>query len=307
MEKIVHKPKLSRLYQTVLNHMTILEGVRIGEEEFLEDLRIMNLLKDSSRVHNYDDVQVQAFIVGIPSDNNPEEIANQSYMCYAAHFIDDYFDRPDLDPYPEKLAMYRHDIKGLLDSMGNVGKIGHIMAQRVKHPEGVYKALKRMAYGGLIQLARNPEDQAIFLAEYKKVGLEGVSDAIKEEVLKIRDIPYWTTNKFLGEFFFAAEPALDYTLAELWNLAIGPAGYLHDNCEEEQTGELNFFGEENPTIDELVEMIHIASKNIRDYENGRASQRLEQVRFLRKAFEPVFPVKIFEAYQRLEEQLCAMQ
>lgn len=296
------RSKLLKLYPSVKSNKRILDGVKKGEEDFLNWLG-NGFSHDTSQVHDYGDVQVQAFILAIPSKDDLERIVTKTFLCYASHFIDDHFDRPDLDPYPEKLAKHRHDIKGLFDSMGKIGELGHLMAQRTNHPEAVYKGHQRMVYGGLVQLARNKEEQDMYLSEYKQLGLKDVSDDVRQDITKIRDVAYWITNKFCGEFFFAAEVMYNSTLVELWNLIIRPAGYLHDNIEEREKGELNFFGKPEPSVDEMVEMIDIAVKHINNYEDERASQRLQQIQFLRRAFEPVLPKEVQDAYARLEKQL----
>ena len=38
-----------------------------------------------------------------------------------------------------------------LTNMGPVGQVGFAMANRVPHPEAIYKTLHRMLYGGLVQ------------------------------------------------------------------------------------------------------------------------------------------------------------
>ncbi len=297
--------KLSKAYESVEGHLNILKGVKRGELYFFDEIR-KNGLSDHphiSQVHSYDDVEVQAFILGIPSKDVLEEIAIKSFLTYGAHLIDDFFDRPDLDPFPEKMDKYRGNIKTLLDNIGSIGRFGHAMAEKTDNPDGVYKGLHRMLYGGLIQLTSNEEEQRKYLEEHKQIGLEGVDVNVKLELNGVGTVPYWMTTKTVQEFILAAEPQLDLTMCELWNFAYAPALYLHDSQEEEVKGELGFLGQEKPTVPEMVEMIDIASRNIRSYENERAPLKLQQLRFLRQAFDSVFPEEIRRAYDDLDKNL----
>lgn len=296
--------KLGQDYSTIKDQNIIAAGIKKGRADYVRTLSNLCLsTENTSKVHSYDDVESQAFIIAIPSDNNIDEIALKTFGTYGAHFMDDHFDRPDLDPSPEKMAEHRHNIVDLLSTMGNVGKFGHIMAKKTPHPEAVYQGIHRNAYGGLIPLAKDSETQDLYLEEHKKLALRNVSKKVRTDLEAIRPLAYWMTTKTLMEWINAAEPKLDFTLSELWSVAYAPALYLHDNHEEKKKGELNFFGKQEPTVREMVQMIDIAAKHIKDHENGRAAQRLDQLKFLRKAFDSVLIPEVSEAYDRFEKEL----
>ena len=46
-----------------------------------------------SNVHSLGDTRVHAFILSIPSINKPDEVIAKCYLTYAAHWLDDMFDR----------------------------------------------------------------------------------------------------------------------------------------------------------------------------------------------------------------------
>src|SRR3989344_8355426 len=283
MNKTNIKARLLNPYTTVPNHKIILDGVEQGEKEFLKEIERREISPNSSQVHSYEDVRSQAFILAIPS-NNLNEIIFKAHLTYAVHLIDDYFDNPNLNLQPEELAKRRNDIYEILNAMPKVGNYANFLANKTKHPEAFYRGLQRLAYGGLIQLAKTPEEQDAYLGEYKKISLNTISDNVAKDIENVRNIPFWTTTKALYELWLSTELKCSPTLAELYNLVYGSAVYFHDLDIEREKGELNFFDRQEPTIEELTQMMSIAAKHIKNYENGRAPQRLQQVQFLKKAF-----------------------
>ena len=260
--------KLTQMYDNVLDSNTVLACVRMGKILFLEELAkhgIDSRFGNLSAVHSYDDVEVQAFILAMPSRERPQEMVTKAFMNYALHFIDDCFDRPDLEPSYETMVEHRQNIPRLLDSMGNVGRFGHTMAKKTRHPMGFYRGLSRLVYGALVQLASDAESQDKYLKEYKELFSRGHPQELVRDIKSLRDIVYWLTNKTAQDFWFAVENTYDPTLAELYGILFAPAIYFHDDKEEREKGELNFFGKQEPTIDEMVNMIKIAGKHIEIY------------------------------------------
>ena len=301
------QPKLVKLYSTVPNSASILEGVQRGRREYLIKLKEYGLLQKHtshiSTVHAYDDVEVQAFILAIPSDGNLEEMSVKSLLTYGSHFIDDFLDRPDLEPGLDTLSRHRRNIKELLDSIGDVGKFAHFLAQKTRHPDGVYRGLQLMAYAALIHLARTKKEQETYLEEHKQFNLAEASEELRTDIISMSNVAHWLSTKTAQEIWFGVEPKYNSNLALLWNLIYSPALYLHDAHEEKQKGELNFYGNKLPTLDEMIFMIDVAAKHIKMHQDDRLEQRLLQLRFLRKAFEPVLPRKILESYDGLERQI----
>ncbi len=258
--------KLQKLYSEVPDSNTVLACVRMGKIMFLEELARHGIpARDGnlSQVHSYDDVEVQAVILAIPSLRHPKEMVTKAFMTYASHFMDDCFDRPDLEPSYETMVEHRHNIPRLLDSMGNVGRFGHTMAKKTRHPHVVYRGLDRLVYGALVQSAPDAEAQDKFLREYKELFSRGHPPEVRIDINSLRDIVYWLTNKTAQDFWFAVEPHYDPTLAELYGILYAPAIYFHDVEEERKKGELNLFGKQEPTIEEMVAMIEIAAKHLK--------------------------------------------
>ena len=111
--------------------------------------------KVTSTVHDYGDIEGHAFILGIVSEDRWDEVQTKSYLTYASHWIDDFIDCPDRVAHPAQLMEDRHDIRNALANMGPVGQVGFAMANRVPHPEAIYKTLHRMLYGGLVQRSKS--------------------------------------------------------------------------------------------------------------------------------------------------------
>jgi hypothetical protein len=291
--------KLERLYSIIPEHEKILEAVRKGREEFEADVAKLGYKSPHiSRVHSYEDVEVQAFIIGIPADLNPDEIIVKAYHTYGAHFVDDFLDRPDLEPSGETLERNcRNNIGDCLEAIGNIGLFSTHMAEKALHPEGVYKGLHRMIYGSLIQKTPIGEKQDQYLREFKELGLQDVDDEVVQDIQTISNITYWQTTKTLQEFMFSSDVDFNMTRAELWNLIYAPALYYHDIDQETVKGEINF--SENPTIKDMLLMIDIAKKHLTNYPDPRFDQRLAQLQFLVSAFQKNLPAPILDKYKEL--------
>lgn len=273
------------------------KAIEKGREDY-ENLKSGN---SESRVHAESDVYAQSMIIGITSLNS-EEARAQTLYTYGAHWIDDFFDSSDSPLEFTEMNKYRKNVQQLFNNHPELNKLCQEMFRRSKHPEGFWKGMTRMLYGGLIQRSRNKKEQDQFLKEYKQIGLQGIAPEVASDIEKVRNIPFWMTNKVIFEYIESTFEDSNETLGELWNLAYSPALYLHDADEEEKQGELDFNGRSNPKISEMIQMIDIATKHIGQYEN-RPQERLRQLRVLRKAFEKVLPKGISQAYDRLEKEL----
>ena len=136
--------KLEALYSQVPGWENILVSVKEGREKFNADLQANGLEwfgLDTSKVHGYSDIETQAFILGIPSKENPEEISTKSYLTYGAHWIDDFFDNSNLGVQYEKLFDDRNDIKKVLNNLDKIGQAVFFMADKVPNTEGFIKVL----------------------------------------------------------------------------------------------------------------------------------------------------------------------
>lgn len=297
--------KLSTPFFQVKEPSQIMMAVNKAETQFKSDIVLAGFTQfdpHTSSVHGFNDSKAQAFIVAIPS-NNEEEMGNKAYLAYAAHFIDDFFDRPDLPPTPQQMKEKRNNIHSLVHSVQGLGEFVDMATSKAKNPTGFNKGLKRLMYGGLIQLAESESEQVTYLSEYKKISLEHVDEVVASDILKLRDIPYWMTTKTIQEFFFSAEPTENLTLAELWSIAYAPAIYLHDYKEEQEKGELNFFNQKLPSLDEMKDMLDLTKKHLPNYKDDLKESRLTQLEFLTESFSPVLPKEILGAYKDLANNL----
>lgn len=298
-------PKLEALYSQVPNWESILRSVKEGENDFIADLKTQGLDKlgiDTSEVHSYSDIEVQAFIVGIPSKDNPYEVATRAYLVFGAHWIDDFFDNPKLGVPFEEIFKDRYDIKKVLTNLGQIGQVGFLLAGKVPHPEGVYKGLGRMLYGGLVQRSNFREQRVLLTREYQDLGIRLVDGRVAEEIKSIQAEAYLMTNKVVLEFMNASESSLDFTVAELWNLIYAPALYYHDIGEEEQSGESSFEGDEKPRDEEMVKMIRIGAKYLSQFSDDKLDLRIQQLQFLLSAFRKNLPDAIISEYQTIIKQ-----
>src|SRR3989339_36532 len=233
-----------------------------------------------SQVHTEQDTRAQSLLLAVTAKNY-KEAERASTLMYGLHLLDDRFDNPSLSPSPEDLARHRGDIKKFLKEHPDISNIAENLAKYSKHPAGFFKGLNRLRYGGLIQTAKDPETQGRFLKELKKMfgGDKSLAQDVSKDISKLSDVAYWMTTKVDAEFLESGYDAHNPNSEELWNLAYAPALYLHDFREEEKTGELNFFGKPKPTVKEMVQMIGIAKKYARRYEQNPAA-RLQQVKLL---------------------------
>jgi len=290
------------LYQKIPHWREMLAAVKAGEAEFRDTLARTGLLEMgafASAVHPYDDIQLHAFILGIVSDDRWEEIQAKSYLTYASHWIDDFFDSPDKVQDPAQLLADRNDIRKALANMGEIGQVGFAMADRVPHPEAIYKTLHRMLYGGLVQRAPLHADRQALVEEYLHVATRFVNPELVTEIRTLQPEAYWTTNKSVLEISNAAEKELDFNAAELWNLVYAPALYYQDVVEERARGELSFGDDEMPKLREMVRMVRLGAKYLsRQYAAGSAHMR--QLEFVGQSI-PNLPAEIVTEYRALYE------
>src|SRR5579864_5053727 len=246
---------IERLYQTIPRSRDIVAAVRAGEAEFQDFLAKAGLLErgaSTSSVHPDDDIALHAFVLGIVSEDRWDEIQTKSFLTYASHWIDDFFDSPDKVEDPDQLLRDRRDIRRALANMGPVGAVGFAMAGRVPHPEAIYKTLHRMLYGGLVQRSHDHAERQQLVREYLDVATRFVDPRMVEAIRKLQPEAYWTTNKSVLEISNAAERELDFNTAELWNLVYAPALYYQDAEEERARGELSFEEDDEPRLPEMV-------------------------------------------------------
>jgi hypothetical protein len=293
---------IERLYQTIPRSRDIVAAVRAGEAEFQDFLAKAGLLErgaSTSAVHPDDDIALHAFVLGIVSEDRWDEIQTKSFLTYASHWIDDFFDSPDKVEDPDQLLRDRRDIRRALANMGPVGAVGFAMAGRVPHPEAIYKTLHRMLYGGLVQRSHDHAERQQLVREYLDVATRFVDPRMVEAIRKLQPEAYWTTNKSVLEISNAAERELDFNTAELWNLVYAPALYYQDAEEERARGELSFEEDDEPRLPEMVRMIRLGAKDLaRVYAPG--SPQMCQLDFVARSFANL-PAEVVREYRSLLE------
>jgi len=292
--------RLERLYQTIPRSRDIVAAVRAGETEFQDFLARTGLLElgaSTSSVHPDHDIELHAFVLGIASEDRWDEIQTKSFLTYASHWIDDFFDSPDRVADPDQLLRDRHDIRRALANMGPVGAVGFGMAGRVPHPEAIYKTLHRMLYGGLVQRSHDYAERRQLIREYSNVATRFVDPHMVERIRKVQPEAYWTTNKSVLEISNAAERELDFNTAELWNLVYAPALYYQDAEEERARGELSFEDDEAPRLPEMVGMIRLGARYLaRLY--APSSPQMCQLDFVARSFANL-PAEVVREYRSL--------
>ncbi len=291
------------LYRTIPRWREIIAAVRAGEAEFVDMLAETGLLqkygKVTSSVHAYDDIEGHAFILGIVSEDRWDEVQTKSYLTYASHWIDDFLDCPERVGDPAQLMEDRHDIRAALTNMGPVGQVGFAMANRVPHPEAIYKTLHRMLYGGLVQRSADYAERYALVMEYQDVATRYVDPGIVREIRKLQPQAYWASNKSVLEISNAAERDLDFTASELWNLVYASALYYQDADEESARGELNFEEHEMPRLSEMIRMIRLGGNYLsRMYPPG--SPQMRQLKFVALSFQNL-PNEVVGEYRSLWE------
>lgn len=291
------------LFRTIPRWREIMAAVRAGEAEFVDTLGATGLLrkygKVTSTVHAYEDIEGHAFILGIVSEDRWDEVRTKSYLTYASHWIDDFLDCPERVGNPAQLMDDHSDIRKALTNMGPVGQIGFAMANRVPHPEAIYKTLHRMLYGGLVQRSLDRCERHRLIEEYQAVAARFVDPDLVAEIRHVQPEAYWTSNKSVLEISTAAERKLDFTNSELWNLVYASALYYQDADEERALGELSFEDREMPRLAEMVKMIRLGAKYLsRMY--AKDSPQMQQLRFVALSFQNL-PTAVVSEYQSLWE------
>jgi hypothetical protein len=286
-------------YESIQHWQELLAAVRAGRAEFTETLRDTGLLQEygqfTSAVHNDQGIEVHAFILGIVSTPRWAEVQTKSYLTYASHWIDDFFDSPDRVKNPAQLMADRSDIRRVLANMGRVGEVGFAMADRVSHPHGVFKSLHRMLYGGLVQRCQEYDQRHALIGEYQEVATQHLHPDLIKSIKQLQPEAYWTTNKTVLELLASAETDLDFNSCECWNLVYAPALYYEDAEAEQACGELSFTASEAPKLLEMIEMIRLGMKRLR----GRKQENslyLRQLEFA-AAIIPNIPEQIRSEYR----------
>lgn len=277
---------IDALYATIPFSRELLDAIRAGRSEFSNLLAGLGLLDkfglSTSAVHDDREIEIHAFILGIVSVDRWREVETKSFLTYASHWIDDFFDGDLGNGNFDRLSADRHDVRKALANMGQIGMVGFAMADRARHPQGVFKGLHRMLYGGLVQRSVEQAARKQLVREYASVASQFVDPEIMGQIRQLQPEAYWSTNKTVLELLFAAEEELDYTQAELWNLVYAPAIYYQDADEERTHGELSFTLDEAPRLEEMVKMVRLGIRHLTQRYRPN-DLNLQQLRFAEQA------------------------
>jgi hypothetical protein len=290
---------LEPIFSTLPCWRSILEAVERGRREFAEALSRLGLLgfgSNTSVVHSEEAVTVHAFTLGIVSLGREDEIQTKAFLTFASHWIDDFLDSPQRVENPERMFAERRDIRRTLSGMGRPGQVGFAMADRVNHPDAVFKSLHRMLYGGLVQRERNPAIRRSLINEYYNIATQWITPELSSEIRSLQPEAYWTTNKTVLELLAAAEPAIDFDHAEFWNLIYAPALYYEDSEQERACGELQFDTHDEPRQAEMLKMIRVGAGKIGKC--PRIDLELKQLAFVTRVF-PNLPDQVKEEYREI--------
>lgn len=300
------RSKLSKLYHTVPEHKMILRCVRDGRSQF-EALFGYLLMHDKyslhmSCVHSYEDVEVQAFILALPSVGNDGEMTMKVYLTYATHWVDDFFDQFQFEPgMKAKVKTERADLKNVLALLGRVfsGTIQTLYTHSV-HSSAVEKGVHRLLYGSLINHADCQDEQRQYLREHANIFLSDLDPRLQCEIQeKLSPLVVGLTNKTTQEFWFACESIYDPNITALYTLLYTPALYFHDHEEESSEEELQFLSGAAPSNKELIAMIELFRALIDKYHDEKKSLRFRQLSFLIESFQAVLPAEINLAYEKV--------
>jgi hypothetical protein len=295
-----HEARMA-LYQTLPAWQELLAAVRAGHRDFADDLADVGLLDRyglvTSAVHDYEDIEVHAMILGIVSTGRWDEVRVKSYLTYGSHWIDDFFDSENESGNFTQLFEHRDDIRKAMANMGPPGAVGFLMAKRARHPDAVYKALHRMLYGGLIQRSSERARRTRLVHEYLRVATQLVDPQLVAEIAQLRPEAYWATNKTVLELLAAAEERIDFDHTELWSILYAPALYFEDAEAERSEGEISFEADETPAIDDMTAMVRLAARHLRGcYQPG--DRELQQLRFLMRGL-PGLPEALIDEYRKI--------
>ena len=308
---------LVKLYHIVPESRIILKGIEEGREMFISDLKKFGFEKyHISKVHPESDLEVQSFILAIPSIKYPEEIVLKTYATYSSHFMDDYMDGHLFDDRTiNNIRLVRKDLNAVLKELGVLGDFCHHIASVVNFPAGMYKAEHRIIYGGLIQQANKnhsmpkfKENQNLYLNEHLDLAIKDLDKKLGRIIKRNVDpLSFFTTTKTVQEHLLACEDKYMPEMAELYNLLSGPALYYHNSDVEMILGEMNFHGNNAPTDKGMANMIDIFNKHIGDFSDDRLEYRIKQVKFFINTFDDRLPKAIRDAYGKTLEVLKSLK
>lgn len=303
------RSRLRTVHHAVPEAQAILRVVREARSEF------ETLLASScdpckypphlSSVHSYDDVEVQALILVIPS-LNAAKMRMKAFLTYATHWIDDLFDRFKFEPaIKEKIKSERLNLKSVLLILGcEFSEMFQSLFRYSVHPAAIEKGIHRLLYGGLINHADSLLEQQQYLREHADLFVNDLHPHLQMEISqKLDPLILSLTNKSAQEFWCACEDTYDPNVVALYSLLYTPALYFHDDEQERLEQELQFVDTPLPSVDELIIMIQFFRTMNDQYNDPRRTLRAKQLRILLEAFEGVLPAEISRAYRTVLSSL----
>lgn len=290
--------KLLRIFSQVPGYEQILRGIREGREQFE---RSVSSSSHRSRVHSIRDVEVQAFILALPSRGCDAEVRRKAYLTFATHWVDDCFDQFEFEPtIKHEIKRYRTDLKKVLGFFGpELATVVEGLYANSLHHAATDQGIHRLLYGGLLAHAESREEQQEYLMEHAEIFLGDLDTRLAQRIReRLSPLMIGLTNKTAQEFWFACEEPYEPSVAALYTLVATPAIYLHDWREEAQEHEAQFLYDEPPSDQDLLVMIDLFEWGVHRYIDERKHLRFEQLRLFVEAFAPVLSSRIREAYDQ---------
>jgi len=255
-----------------------------------------------SNVHSLNDTRVHSYILSIPSISHIDEISSKCYITYAAHWLDDIFDRQMNTKHfgnrlTSQLKSQHYSPDTLVDR--RFRSIIKKVVDKAKYNDFANQSIYRLMLGSLIfkkdkyaQNAKNVhryylirllEEDATWILQNKVIEL--VSDSKYEALIHL-------TAKTVQELWFACEDIkhpFGYTF--LYSILYGPALYYHNKDQEEECREMEpKMGASGPLPD--VEFVANAIVNVANiineyHDDNRRALRAIQTLVLAESFQGV--------------------
>lgn len=291
--------KLSKTYYKVPEYESIIRCVKEGRSRFEE---LLGSSSHMSCVHSYEDVEVQAFILALPSLGNDEEMRMKAYLTYATHWVDDFFDQFQFESSIKRgIKKHRTDLNAVLALFGeDVLEVNRSLYTHSVHKAAVQNGVHRLLYGSLINHADSLEEQQQYLDEHTSLFFNDLDLPLRHEIRKkLNPLLIGLTNKTAQEFWFGCEKTYDPNVTALYTLLYTPALYFHDYEEESSEQELQFLETAPPSVKDLNTMIELFRDMIGHYHDDRKNLRFRQLQFVVESFQSVLPGDTRRAYENV--------
>lgn len=271
-----------------------------------------------SNVHSLGDTRVHAFILSIPSVDKPDEVIAKCYLTYAAHWLDDMFDR-QINRRHLSRRIFSTDRKSQYDPAKQVDPKFRLIIERVMtditHREYASVAIERLMLGSLIFHTGSIAEKAAvqhrnLIRKYllddddwsqKKAVLNWFNDIMNHMFVHL-------TAKTIQELWFACEEQKQpFGLTFLYSVLYGPALYYHDKTDEIKCGEMAEGASAAgllPDAAAVANVIKDVGRLIAEYEGDplRKARKI-QISTVARSFQIVLEKQVRDAYECVASML----